>query len=171
MKLKILVATAIALATASGANAAQSIVITGPSGVFEDDEVLAGAFTRTFNFTTPTGFNTATFDISSIAASPSTNLDFTSVLFNGITFNTVSTGTQELRNLFNQSLVAGANNTIVVNGTSGGNAAFSGNIAFAQVTAAVPEPGTWAMMLLGFGAMGVSMRRRRRTGTGLLQVA
>jgi hypothetical protein len=29
------------------------------------------------------------------------------------------------------------------------------------VTAAVPEPGTWAMMLLGFGAIGVAMRRRR----------
>ena len=28
---------------------------------------------------------------------------------------------------------------------------------------AVPEPATWAMMLLGFGAVGVSMRRRRRT--------
>jgi hypothetical protein len=27
---------------------------------------------------------------------------------------------------------------------------------------AVPEPGTWAMMLLGFGAVGFSMRRRRR---------
>ena len=27
---------------------------------------------------------------------------------------------------------------------------------------AVPEPGTWAMMLLGFGAIGVGMRRRKR---------
>jgi len=28
--------------------------------------------------------------------------------------------------------------------------------------AAVPEPATWAMMLLGFGGIGVAMRRRRR---------
>lgn len=29
------------------------------------------------------------------------------------------------------------------------------------LVAAVPEPATWAMMLVGFGAMGVSLRRRR----------
>jgi hypothetical protein len=28
---------------------------------------------------------------------------------------------------------------------------------------AVPEPGTWAMMLLGFGAMGVAVRRSRKS--------
>jgi PEP-CTERM motif-containing protein len=32
-----------------------------------------------------------------------------------------------------------------------------------QLIDSVPEPGTWAMMLLGFGAIGLSMRRRRRT--------
>lgn len=31
----------------------------------------------------------------------------------------------------------------------------------AAPTAAVPEPATWAMMLLGFGAIGFGMRRRR----------
>lgn len=34
-------------------------------------------------------------------------------------------------------------------------------IIFAQVRAAVPEPSTWAMMLLGFGALGAAMRRRK----------
>lgn len=37
------------------------------------------------------------------------------------------------------------------------------------IIAAVPEPGTWAMMLLGFGAIGFSMRRSRKAG--LLQAA
>lgn len=39
------------------------------------------------------------------------------------------------------------------------------------VSAAVPEPGTWAMMLLGFGAIGYAMRRRRYSQRVLLQAA
>ena len=37
-------------------------------------------------------------------------------------------------------------------------------------TAAVPEPATWAMMLVGFGAVGFGMRRRRQ-GTVRFQAA
>jgi hypothetical protein len=40
-----------------------------------------------------------------------------------------------------------------------GSARVSGT--FTYLTAAVPEPDTWAMMLLGFGAVGFAMRRRR----------
>ena len=32
-------------------------------------------------------------------------------------------------------------------------------------TGAAPEPGTWAMMLLGFGAVGFALRRRQKTTT------
>ena len=35
---------------------------------------------------------------------------------------------------------------------------------------AVPEPATWAMMLMGFGAMGVALRRRRKL-THIAQLA
>jgi hypothetical protein len=35
----------------------------------------------------------------------------------------------------------------------------------------VPEPATWAMMLLGFGAAGTALRRSRRKNAKLLQIA
>ena len=40
-----------------------------------------------------------------------------------------------------------------------GSARVSGT--FTYVSPSVPEPGTWAMMLLGFGAVVFAMRRRR----------
>jgi hypothetical protein len=40
---------------------------------------------------------------------------------------------------------------------------------FSASTLAVPEPGTWALMLLGFGGIGLAMRRRRRPA--LAQIA
>jgi hypothetical protein len=53
------------------------------------------------------------------------------------------------------------------------NVSFSGSLQAGQlfplsqditgrIQAAVPEPGTWALMLLGFGGMGLAMRRRRK---------
>jgi hypothetical protein len=38
-----------------------------------------------------------------------------------------------------------------------------------QMAGAVPEPATWAMMLFGFGAVGYSMRSRRRVGFKAIQ--
>lgn len=43
-------------------------------------------------------------------------------------------------------------------GTSAGFGAFGGTLTFA----AVPEPATWALMILGFGLVGGVMRRRER---------
>jgi hypothetical protein len=47
--------------------------------------------------------------------------------------------------------------TLTITGTRGNSGSFGGNVAFQ----AVPEPATWAMMLLGFGAIGWQLRRRR----------
>lgn len=41
-------------------------------------------------------------------------------------------------------------------------------VASGELVAAVPEPTTWAMMLLGFGAIGFSFRRRKASIGGLL---
>jgi hypothetical protein len=61
----------------------------------------------------------------------------------------------------NVSIFSGQLNNITVEGLSRGLGSYGGNLTF--VPTAVPEPGTWAMMLMGFGAMGVSMRRRKAT--------
>ena len=45
------------------------------------------------------------------------------------------------------------------------------NVPETPVTPAVPEPATWAMMLLGFGGIGMAMRRSRRRSSTLMQVA
>jgi len=55
-----------------------------------------------------------------------------------------------------------------VNGINGYLAALP--VAAGEITAAVPEPSTWGMMLLGFGAIGYSMRRSRRS-SAVRQVA
>lgn len=153
---------------ATSAQAAQTIVVSGPSGTFGDDEVVCATgttapctFTRTFNFVTPAGFNLTSVDISSLISGSNnmTNIDFSSVTLNGVNFNILATGAQEFRNILNQSLVTGGNNVINVAGTTGGNAAFSGNLSFSSV-AAVPEPAAWMLMLIGMAGVGFSMRRK-----------
>lgn len=52
---------------------------------------------------------------------------------------------------------------------------FPNNPGFSHIdffdTGSVPEPATWAMMILGFGAVGAAFRRRRRTFVTLPQIA
>ena len=55
-------------------------------------------------------------------------------------------------NLFNVQVTA-----LAAGFTSGG-----ASYQFSAVTPGVPEPATWAMMLLGFGAIGAGMRHRRK---------
>jgi hypothetical protein len=52
--------------------------------------------------------------------------------------------------------------------TPDGGGTVSGNASF--YPGSVPEPATWAMMLIGFGGIGMTMRRRR-SSMALAQVA
>ena len=47
----------------------------------------------------------------------------------------------------------------------------TGIFATMAIPAAVPEPATWAMMLVGFGAIGFAMRRRRSESGAVPQAA
>lgn len=57
--------------------------------------------------------------------------------------------------------------------TTGGNLSFSSasRVQFAgqigAASGAVPEPATWAMMLVGFGAVGYAMRRQRKNAVAV----
>ena len=90
------------------------------------------------------------------------DIDFSSILLDGFAFT--QTGFDPAAENWELSAVniSSGLRTIFVNGTVGssGNGSFSGVLNVAANTAG-PEPGTWAMMLLGFGAAGYSIRRRR----------
>ena len=154
---------------ATSANAATIMVDTSvPAGGFSNDNVTCAGtvpcmFSDLGSFVTPIGFNLVSLTISTAVAgsNTATNIDFGSVLFNNVAFSLTPTGLVEFGSLTNQSLTPGATNTLVVNGATGGNASYRGTLSFANV-GAVPEPGTWAMMLLGFGMLGFGMRRRTK---------
>lgn len=53
--------------------------------------------------------------------------------------------------------------TLQFNSTNGSAFTGSDTLAVPPSTPDVPEPATWGMIVLGFGAMGAAMRRRQRT--------
>ena len=170
MRKKLAYLSAVLVASVFATSAQAAITISGSSGTFGEDNVVCPAgtpapctFTQNYEFVTPVGFNIASISVQTLAtANPLTNIDFSTVTFNGVNFNNLlGTGTQELRNLLNQSVVPGATNRISVNGTTGGDAAFNGTIQFASM-AAVPEPTTWMLMLMGMAGIGFSMRRKEK---------
>ena len=81
------------------------------------------------------------------------------VTFNGTTLGSVTGGTgwQAFNGVFTGT---GSPDTFALSETFGGNngGVFLDNISIS----AVPEPSTWAMLLLGFGAIGWAMRSNRR---------
>ena len=149
-----------AFAISAPAQAATTIDLEDDDGVltgeFTGSVRTAGAFSRIFEFTLPTNGETAA-TITTIAVSMMSNIDFTSVTLNGEEFTLSGPGRQEGGFIF-QFTQPGVQ-TLVVNGVSGPNAGFSGVVTFAP---AIPEPGTWLLMILGFGAIGGAMRYRRR---------
>jgi len=66
--------------------------------------------------------------------------------------------------------VTGVNPSGVILSFANGNPALVANSRAQISVGGVPEPSTWAMMLLGFGAIGAGMRRRRRM-TAIAQIA
>jgi len=172
--------TAIALAISSAANAA--IVVTVPSPpVYAPPtsggligQVTAGATnndTFTFNVIGAPALFSGQLSNTGISSGPG-NLNFSNIVLDGMSglFSLVTMpGSAETwacctPNGNGAILLATGQHTLTytVANTSDVLGTYAGNFNFA--VAPVPEPATWAMMLLGFGAMGFSLRRRRSPG-------
>ena len=168
-------AASVALATASPAYAGKSNVQTlptvdacsmvcdGPTTVgtettigFTESGLGAPTFTEWLTFTNDIAGNYAlTLDTSS------SGIDFTSAILTGpggpyALMEEFDNGISEFWNLSSLFLEAGTY-TLTINGNNSSTGSLGGTVTIN----AVPEPGTWAMMLLGFGAAGFAMRRRR----------
>jgi hypothetical protein len=163
---------AAALAMASAASATITIVgssmtYTGPSSLDSGVTTTIGyskaglaktSFTQWLEFTnTLAGIYSITLDTSS------RSVDFTSAyLTNGTDTYYLSllysVGSLEGWGLGDTEIAAG-DYTLVINGHNNRTGSLAGTITIAQ---ALPEPGTWAMMIVGFGAVGFSLRRKRR---------
>ncbi len=175
-------ATLVALAPAAHAQTTGGTIANfsndlGMGGSFTtgfSDSMLTNPFTETLTFTTSTTGLLSIF-VGSTATSEENDTDFTSAFLSGtgivgnVLVPQLLGDPTEVRSLAGFAVGPG-NYTLTLQGTPGTqNGSFGGSVAFVAQSA-VPEPSTWAMMLFGFGAMGVAMRRRKRS-VALMQMA
>ncbi len=129
-------------------------------------DLLGSAYTNNFN----TSAGTTLFGIDAFTDSllRSTNANagtYTSVGLLGILLGSTDALGFDISGTSGAGFFSVGNNFYGVNLTTG-SATLIGALGTQGITgitiAAVPEPGTWAMMLIGFGAIGVAVRRRRR---------
>jgi hypothetical protein len=177
------VAGAVALATgATSANAATTVTSTTPSPAILTPPASAafssvissgpGTFSDSFTFTIAGQPGVLDSQISTLLLNGSQNINFTSLALDGMVTTIVGgvgtggvfvkTSTDpnpETWAILNPIFLATGTHTINVMGNLlGPNGSYGGTINVQPV----PEPATWGMMLLGFGAMGLAIRRRRK---------
>jgi hypothetical protein len=176
--LTILAGTALALGS-TAANAAITLVTCDPSLsnctvdnsgapaqstlAWDDASVTSPTFTATIDFSNDLAGN---YWVSLNTSTP--DLLFTALTITPITGSgsiTYVGGPTSAITLLAGSLGVGSYH-LTFSGNSPSGGAEAGSLTFRT---AVPEPGTWALMLLGFGGIGLALRRRRRPA--LAQVA
>lgn len=180
--LAVLSASALTLAgTSTGAYAASSITGVTPAVLTPPASALFGAVVTgtpgastpiddTFTFNIVGGPGLTNGQVSTLLLNGAQNIDFSSITLDGL-YSFVKTSNDpgpETWTLDPVALADGTHSIVVLGTLLGPTGSYSGTLN----VQAVPEPKTWAMMLLGFGAIGLSLRGRRRRGqSALTQIA
>lgn len=116
--------------------------------------VSTSPFVYDFQFVLPTAGS-----IDASLTSSNTKITFTSVTVNGVAL-TKNTGPNNYSLPAAISALAGLQ-TFHIAGSTTGKSSFSTSVSFISV---VPEPAAWMLMVVGFGALGATMRRRPVAG-------
>jgi hypothetical protein len=131
--------------------------VTSPAGEFTNvtadfGATETGAFDDLFTFTLPLS-GVGSGSVSTSSSGTANFLSISNVIINGVSFSPAAAalGVSAI------PITANVLNTIEIIGTTTGTGTFTGTATF---TAAVPEPATWATFLLGFGFLGLGLRRR-----------
>ena len=155
---KVLLCTII-MTCGSAGKSAIFLNFNGSTGVFGNDLVSSPIFSDSFDLG---GLGAGQYLISATISSSyqagaqaDQDIDFTSVTLNDLPFVIDDSGQFEFR--FITNVVALQQNLFKIAGTSGSSSSYAGTINVATV----PEPSTWAMLMLGFGLLGYAMRRAR----------
>jgi hypothetical protein len=172
-------ATALTMASAASA----TMVLTTPTSVSVSGPTTDGAnFTFGYSNSDTTspfsetvswmndlaGLYSVSLTTSAVTADGATDVDITAAFLTGTGIlgqlnlipDITNTDLNETYRLLSQQLGAGTY-TLTVQGTTGDIGSYGGNVAFEAHPGDVPEPATWGLMLLGFGAVGWQLRRRR----------
>lgn len=121
-----------------------------------------GNFTATYTFSSPiVGLGSAITSSVIVKSNLGSDLDFSQAFLNGTKGDVSNFGNASQAFVFDAAVLKGTNTLSfsgVLNpkGDRRGNALATGSLTIA----AVPEPATWGLFILGFGAIGGAMRRR-----------
>ncbi len=160
-------AAAAAFAMAPTANAAAFDIELAQNGnTFTADYGNMGdlgiAFTDTFTFFPSITDAVGGFTLSHLQLDAMSAITFTAIWLNDIDLMPYLVSFGDGQGIAKANLLLGAGqHVLTISGEAGANASYSGTVNF--ITSPIPEPTTWAMMIVGLAAVGFTMRRSHTT--------